>query len=259
MVENIHRAGMREAEIVAGVEQLALLGVSAAQIAKRTSIDRPTVNAALAVTKADQSRNRLDSGDLTLEEAAIFAEFEHDPEAVERLENAKRWRRSLAHEAQRLRDEAAEREADAAEVERLRAEGLPVLSAEEVAEAYEVLRIERAADVLLLLRFSTEGEKHVVAGKLYEYVGARRPILCHGQQEGEAADIIRRSGLGLVSNDPAAIADWLSEKLAEKLAERVNGRLPDLPVGAADGLTRAAQFEKVEALLDRSLSNAKKV
>lgn len=123
----------------------------------------------------------------------------------------------------------------------------------------EVLRIERAADVLLLLRFSTEGEKHVVAGKLYEYVGARRPILCHGQQEGEAADIIRRSGLGLVSNDPAAIADWLSEKLAEKLAERANGRLPDLPVGAADGLTRAAQFEKVEALLDRSLSNAKKV
>ena len=143
MVENIHRAGMREAEIVAGVEQLALLGVSAAQIAKRTSIDRPTVNAGLAVTKADQSRNRLDSGDLTLEEAAIFAEFEHDPEAVERLENAKRWRRSLAHEAQRLRDEAAEREADAAEVERLRAEGLPVLSAEEVEEADEVLRIER--------------------------------------------------------------------------------------------------------------------
>ncbi|GAA1149722.1 ParB/RepB/Spo0J family partition protein [Nocardioides aquiterrae] len=143
MVENIHRAGMREAEIVAGVEQLALLGVSAAQIAKRTSIDRPTVNAALAVTKADQTRNRLDSGDLTLEEAAIFAEFEHDPEAVQRLESTKRWRRSLAHEAQRLRDEAAEREADAAEVERLRAEGLPVLSAEEVAEADEVLRIER--------------------------------------------------------------------------------------------------------------------
>lgn len=119
----------------------------------------------------------------------------------------------------------------------------------------EVLRIERAADILLLLRFSTEGEKHVVAGKLYEYVGARRPILCHGQQEGEAADIIRRTGIGLVSNDPAVIADWLSEKLAD----RANGRLPDLPAGAADGLTRAAQFEKVEALLDQSLSNAKKV
>ena len=74
MVENIHRAGMRETEIVAGVEQLALIGVSAAQIAKRTSIDRSTVNAALAVSKADQTRNRLESGDLTLEKAAIFAE-----------------------------------------------------------------------------------------------------------------------------------------------------------------------------------------
>ncbi|PUA79503.1 ParB/RepB/Spo0J family partition protein [Nocardioides currus] len=146
MVENIHRAGMRESEIVAGVEQLALLGVSAAQIAKRTSIDRPTVNAALAVTKADQTRNRLDSGDLTLEEAGIFAEFEHDPDAVARLEYAMRYRRSLTHEAQRLRDEAAERAADAAEVERLRAEGLPVLTAEEVEQAEqegEVLRIER--------------------------------------------------------------------------------------------------------------------
>jgi hypothetical protein len=110
----------------------------------------------------------------------------------------------------------------------------------------EVLRIERAADILLLLRFSTEGEKHVVAGKLYEYVGARRPVLCHGQQEGEAADIIRRTGIGLVSNDPATIADWLSQKLAE----RASGRLSDLPAGAADGLTRAAQFEKVEAVLD---------
>ena len=75
MVENIHRAGMRETEIVAGVEELTLVGVSAAQIAKRLSVPRPTVNAAIAVTKADQSRNRLDSGGLTLEEAAIFAEF----------------------------------------------------------------------------------------------------------------------------------------------------------------------------------------
>lgn len=134
MVENIHRAGMRETEIVAGVEELTLVGVSAAQIAKRLSVPRPTVNAALAVTKADQSRNRLDSGDLTLEEAAIFAEFEHDPEAVERLEYRLRYRHGLDHEAQRLRDEAAERAEYAAEVERLRGDGLPVLTAEEAAE-----------------------------------------------------------------------------------------------------------------------------
>lgn len=111
----------------------------------------------------------------------------------------------------------------------------------------EVLRIERAADVLLLLRFATEGEKHVVAGKLYEYVGARRPILCHGQTEGEAADIIRQHGLGLVSNDAVTVADWL----ATRMAERAAGRLADLTPGTADAYTRAAQFRLVADLLDR--------
>ncbi|MEM8825363.1 MAG: glycosyltransferase [Pseudomonadota bacterium] len=109
----------------------------------------------------------------------------------------------------------------------------------------QVLEIERRADVLLLLRFATEGEKHVVAGKLYEYAGARRPILCHGQMEGEAAEIIRGHDLGLVSNDPQEIADWLRARFAE----REEGRLPDLPAGAAESLTRSTQFAKVERLL----------
>lgn len=143
IVENIHRAEMREAEIVAGVEQLALIGASAAQITKRLSVPRPTVNAALAVTKSDQTRNRLDSGDLTLEDAAVFAEFEHDPEATERLERRRQWGHSLVHEAQRLRDEAAERAVFDAEVERLRGEGLPVLSGDEATEAHHALRVER--------------------------------------------------------------------------------------------------------------------
>lgn len=143
IVENIHRAQMREAEIVAGVEQLALIGVSAAQITKRLSVPRPTVNAALAVTKSDQTRNRLESGDLTLEDAAIFAEFEHLPEAVERLERRKHWGHSLDHEAQRLRDEAIEQAAYDAEVERLRGERLPVMSGDEATEARHALRMER--------------------------------------------------------------------------------------------------------------------
>jgi hypothetical protein len=109
----------------------------------------------------------------------------------------------------------------------------------------QVLRTERAADILLLLRFATEGEKHVVAGKLYEYVGARRPILCHGQMEGEAADIIRANSLGLVSNDPATIAEWLDKRLAEREA----GRLSDIDGRAAAGFARAAQFAKIETLL----------
>ncbi|MGY2872837.1 ParB family transcriptional regulator, chromosome partitioning protein [Marmoricola sp. URHA0025 HA25] len=150
MVENIHRAGMRQSEILDGVEQLALLGVSAAQITKRVALRRAEVDAALAVASKEHSRTRVDSGDLTLEQAAIYAEFEGDDAAIERLDNAARWGRSLEHTAQRLRDEAVEREADAAAFaeafERLTAEGLPVLSAEEAEQAEEsgeVLRISR--------------------------------------------------------------------------------------------------------------------
>lgn len=143
IVENIHRTEMREAEIVAGVEQLALIGASAAQITKRLSVPRATVHAALAVTKSDQTRNRLESGDLTLEDAAIFAEFEHDPEAVERLERRMKWGHSLDHEAQQMRDEAAEQAVYDAEVERLRADGLPVLSVDEANESRHALRVER--------------------------------------------------------------------------------------------------------------------
>lgn len=138
IVENLHRAAMRDSEIVGGVEQLALVGVSAAQIAKRAALPRERVNAALTVADKEETRARVVSGDLTLDEAAIFAEFEHDPQAIGQLEGARSWGRPLAHTAQRLRDEAQERAALLAEVDRLRAEGLPVLDPDQVRDAHRL-------------------------------------------------------------------------------------------------------------------------
>lgn len=65
-----------EREVRDGIEQLALCGVSAAQIAKRTAIKSATVNAALIVAGNGSTRARMDAKDLTLDQAAIFAEFE---------------------------------------------------------------------------------------------------------------------------------------------------------------------------------------
>jgi ParB family chromosome partitioning protein len=148
MVENLHRTAMHDSEIVGGVEQLALVGVSAAQIAKRAALPRDRVNAALAVADKEQTRARVVAGDLTLDEAAIFAEFEPDAEAVERLERARQFGRPLAHVAQQLRDEAREREALRAEVDRLRAEGTPVLDPDEVRDTRHLRLADfvRAAD-----------------------------------------------------------------------------------------------------------------
>ncbi|KRA37906.1 MULTISPECIES: ParB/RepB/Spo0J family partition protein [unclassified Nocardioides] len=144
MVENLHRAAMRDSEIVGGVEQLALVGVTAAQIAKRAALGRDRVNAALAVADKERTRARVVAGDLTLDEAAIFAEFEDDARAVDQLERAKHFGRPLAHAAQRLRDEAQERAVLLAEVDRFRAEGLPVLDPDEVSDPHRL----RLADLV---------------------------------------------------------------------------------------------------------------
>jgi ParB family chromosome partitioning protein len=136
MVENLHRAAMRDGEIVSGVEQLALVGISAAQIAKRAALPRERVNAALSVADKEETRARVVAGDLTLDEAAIFAEFEHDAQAVDQLERAKQFGRPLPHTAQRLRDDARERAVLLTEVDRLRADGLPVLDPGEVRDVH---------------------------------------------------------------------------------------------------------------------------
>ena len=73
--ENVHRTAMREAEERDAIEQLALLGVSAAQIAKRTAIRREQVDAALTVAKSQTAKERMDTSGLTLTQAAALAEF----------------------------------------------------------------------------------------------------------------------------------------------------------------------------------------
>lgn len=149
MVENLHRDPMRDAEVLGGVEQLALLGVSAAQITKRLAVPRPIVNAALAAAQGEQARARVQAGDLTLDQAAIMAEFEHDEAALARLNQRLAWGQGLEHEAQRLRDEAAEHAAHDAEVDRLRAAGFPALTRDEADAARRggtLHRIDRLTD-----------------------------------------------------------------------------------------------------------------
>lgn len=145
--ENLHREAMNDGEVVAAVEQLALLGVSAAQIAKQTALRRPRVNAAIAVGQSEVGRAKVDAGALTLDQAALIAEFDGDETATEALLEAAERGRSLEHVAQRIRDDRAEREEVKVEVERLRAEGQPVLSPDEVPGGglYDI-RIENLRD-----------------------------------------------------------------------------------------------------------------
>ncbi len=61
--------------------------------------------------------------------------------------------------------------------------------------------IEKAASsaILLLALNNAPNALGIAPGKLYEYLGLRRPILCIGPEDGDAADIIKRTGAGHVA------------------------------------------------------------
>jgi glycosyltransferase involved in cell wall biosynthesis len=109
-----------------------------------------------------------------------------------------------------------------------------------------VVELQRKADVLLLLRWSDPSERGVVPGKLFEYIGARRPILCVGRNDGTVPEIITSRQLGLVSEDPAAIAEQLSKWTQ---AKRMQGVLTPLPLESRAGYSRADQFELLERFM----------
>ena len=111
----------------------------------------------------------------------------------------------------------------------------------------EMLDLEAAVDALLLLRWDDPGEESVIAGKVFEYIGAGRPILSVGSVKGEVATIIRDNGFGVVTKDPAEIAETLRSWLAIKRRE---GRLPGLDAEPRLKFDRVIQFAKVEGFLD---------
>lgn len=110
----------------------------------------------------------------------------------------------------------------------------------------ELHSIMAATNILLLLRWDDKRENSVIAGKLFEYIGAGKQILSVGGREGEAADIIRDNNFGLVSNDEDEIAEYLKEKLKDK---------KNSPNPNRDKFMRAAQFEKIEKFMAGLIAN----
>lgn len=114
-----------------------------------------------------------------------------------------------------------------------------------------VVELQRAADILLMLRWNDPSELGVVPGKLFEYIGARRPILCLGFDQGAVPDIIRSRDLGVISEDPDVIAKALLRWLDQKCQ---GGRIAPLPLEARTGLSRSDQFETLERFMQDAIA-----
>lgn len=128
LAENDHRAALTMTERVAAFAELAALGTSAAQIAKRTATKRADVDAAIAVAGSQfATETMVQVPELTLADAAILAEFEGDEDALGDLMQALEWGHTLDHTAQRLRDEREEARILDEVAEKLTADGVTVV------------------------------------------------------------------------------------------------------------------------------------
>jgi glycosyltransferase involved in cell wall biosynthesis len=111
----------------------------------------------------------------------------------------------------------------------------------------ESLRQQRQADVLLMIQWNDPKEAGNLPGKLFEYLGARRPILGIGYEKGVAAQIIRSRGAGFFSSDVEAIASQLRHWLTTKQAQ---GFLSPPSEEAMAGFSRTEQFSLLEGFLE---------
>jgi glycosyltransferase involved in cell wall biosynthesis len=106
----------------------------------------------------------------------------------------------------------------------------------------------QSADVLVLIKHVEPRFRGLIPGKLYEYMGAGRPILAL-VPDSEAADLVRDLGWGEVAppDDPEAIAAALLRFLAHKRAGRLQSTYP---MRGRERFERAAQTAEIAAILD---------
>lgn len=128
MAENDHRAGITPAERVAAVEQLSLLGLTAAQVAKRTATKREDVTAALTVAASTKAKDVVSTHPaLTLEQAAALADLEDDPESVETVMEAIKTGKGVDFALKRATQDRDERRETRELTEQAEAQGLRVV------------------------------------------------------------------------------------------------------------------------------------
>jgi len=87
----------------------------------------------------------------------------------------------------------------------------------------EALRELVTSDALLLILFSKGNGPRVIAGKLFEYLRARKPILALAPEEGESARLIKLYNAGVVV--PPDDIQLIKEKLLEFIRLKKEGGL----------------------------------
>jgi glycosyltransferase involved in cell wall biosynthesis len=114
----------------------------------------------------------------------------------------------------------------------------------------QALELQRDSEALLLLIPEAGGRgRGVVSGKVFEYLAARRPVLAAVPPDGDAAELIRETGAGIVAAPDDV--DGIRAALAGLHERFATGGLPDVELSEEDRerLSRRARVEETADLL----------
>lgn len=108
------------------------------------------------------------------------------------------------------------------------------------------LRIQSEADVLLYLSYSsdTHAGRGILSGKVFEYLGAERPILSIGA---DSNHLLIEQGLMLHLNDPEKIKNQLVQWINEKKENGIKEVNTDLPI--RNTYSRLEQTKRLEEFI----------
>jgi ParB family chromosome partitioning protein len=126
IVTNDHKHDLTDAQRARGIQQMIDAGMSVSRVAKKLSLGKDTIKAAETAANSAAAMEALNSGQLSLVEAAALTEFEDMPGAAERLLTVAGTRR-FEHTVAQLREERASAEAQAQAAQSFTERGLTVL------------------------------------------------------------------------------------------------------------------------------------
>lgn len=127
VVENDQRASLTDADRAEAYHQMALLGVSPTQIAKRTGAKKATVEDAIKAKADDTASSALGRG-LTISQSVTLAEFADDEKVLVELEaTALKQPGMFEHAVQRAKDTRNRAAKIAAKIAEMREKGLTIL------------------------------------------------------------------------------------------------------------------------------------
>jgi ParB family transcriptional regulator, chromosome partitioning protein len=233
LTENEQRQGLSEVERVGGYKQLALIGISPSQIAKRTATPRARVDTALAVADNEVAAEALGKFDLTLDQAAELVEFSGDKSAVKKLTDAAENNPgTFAHVVRDLREKRELAVQKAAVIADIEASGYQVLKAadyyyEGVEEGFtRVAEWGSPADTTVELSPSEVADKSLVGARAtrswidnkYQFVAQ------YFVRDAEANGFSKKTYAAAAEREPVVLTE---EQKAEELAKQERSRLAE--------------------------------